>query len=679
MTTPEPTDEEPITVDRYTFTPYAAGAGPYVKITRANERGGVDDVACLPIGALMLWCAYRRCMNPPEQALFTAGERHMLERAIDKLKAKRAKLSNNDSRETGLICALFHLDSLRAPGSPPKEPDESFEVWRCSSCGEMKERLPDTAWRWTGVAWEHKCGDPQAGYFPARSFGSVSAAIKPTLESLRAPGETAKLECSKCGATVNEDFEPGRCLPGVHGVEADEHAEAEPSRGGEPAIVERLATLLSRVGHSEMLNAPCIFCGYDGRGYWQARTHGGDCPWHSVGSYTERASALAGLVASRIDRPTPAASVPSERERERWRELLRHADEAFKEHELEAEQKDRELALVHAENDEAQSEVTRLTELAAKERVEHEATLDAKHAQLVEVADKLREERARVERALGALRLARRGAGTASSQGDAVLMRRLLADGVSLAIESLEPTQPPRASIPKIPDAPDTRHGVMGAIADSLPTNAEDERIVDELMAKRAAGLAKRAMPKGDDGAENCKRCGGTQLIESPEDACAFDHCPDCTPGTCAGCGHEFHGRGTCGQPSPGADTTRAHYVCACTGKKRETTTGPAGSADDATREGALKGPGSTGPQRSNSAQPAEVGRPNENGEAQGRRLYDIDKLLNYERYDYAGRAREPLKLLVEYLREERILLHPPQPPEQSPEPRSAKKPDEQR
>lgn len=46
----------------------------------------------------------------------------------------------------------------------------SSAVWRCSCCGEMKDPA-DPRWRWNGEAWEHKCGDPQAGYFPARYFG----------------------------------------------------------------------------------------------------------------------------------------------------------------------------------------------------------------------------------------------------------------------------------------------------------------------------------------------------------------------------------------------------------------------------------------------------------------------------------------------------------------------------
>ncbi len=38
MTTADLAAERVITVGEYTFTPYEAAAGPYVRITRANER-----------------------------------------------------------------------------------------------------------------------------------------------------------------------------------------------------------------------------------------------------------------------------------------------------------------------------------------------------------------------------------------------------------------------------------------------------------------------------------------------------------------------------------------------------------------------------------------------------------------------------------------------------------------
>jgi len=47
---------------------------------------------------------------------------------------------------------------------------------------------------------------------------------------------------------------------------------------------------------NDLLEAPCIFCGYDGPDYWQGGTHRQECPWHGVGGEAERREALRGVV-----------------------------------------------------------------------------------------------------------------------------------------------------------------------------------------------------------------------------------------------------------------------------------------------------------------------------------------------------------------------------------------------
>ena len=44
--------------------------------------------------------------------------------------------------------------------------------------------------------------------------------------------------------------------------------------------------------------APCVFCGYNGAGFYQAGTHAEACPWYTVGGGEERSVMLRKVVAS---------------------------------------------------------------------------------------------------------------------------------------------------------------------------------------------------------------------------------------------------------------------------------------------------------------------------------------------------------------------------------------------
>jgi hypothetical protein len=41
----------------------------------------------------------------------------------------------------------------------------------------------------------------------------------------------------------------------------------------------------------KILEAPCIFCGYNGSGYWQLHTHKKSCPFFEIGGKEERSEA----------------------------------------------------------------------------------------------------------------------------------------------------------------------------------------------------------------------------------------------------------------------------------------------------------------------------------------------------------------------------------------------------
>lgn len=45
----------------------------------------------------------------------------------------------------------------------------------------------------------------------------------------------------------------------------------------------------------DMLDAPCLWCGYKGAGYWQTGTHDKGCPWYGIGGKAERETAFLAL------------------------------------------------------------------------------------------------------------------------------------------------------------------------------------------------------------------------------------------------------------------------------------------------------------------------------------------------------------------------------------------------
>jgi hypothetical protein len=51
---------------------------------------------------------------------------------------------------------------------------------------------------------------------------------------------------------------------------------------------EALRRCADHHGDDALLDAPCLFCGYNGAGYWQSGTHAKDCRWHSVGGFDDR-------------------------------------------------------------------------------------------------------------------------------------------------------------------------------------------------------------------------------------------------------------------------------------------------------------------------------------------------------------------------------------------------------
>jgi hypothetical protein len=73
--------------------------------------------------------------------------------------------------------------------------------------------------------------------------------------------------------------------------------ERDPAAARLQEIRERLLLLADDWdGERHMLRAPCVFCGYEGQGYWQEGTHDEACPWRDVGGEIHRQERVVGVV-----------------------------------------------------------------------------------------------------------------------------------------------------------------------------------------------------------------------------------------------------------------------------------------------------------------------------------------------------------------------------------------------
>lgn len=53
---------------------------------------------------------------------------------------------------------------------------------------------------------------------------------------------------------------------------------------------------------NDLLDAPCVFCCYNGQNYYQAGTHYPSCPWRLIGGLEERVEALPDFIRKMYER-----------------------------------------------------------------------------------------------------------------------------------------------------------------------------------------------------------------------------------------------------------------------------------------------------------------------------------------------------------------------------------------
>ena len=80
----------------------------------------------------------------------------------------------------------------------------------------------------------------------------------------------------------------------------------------------RLEMTHGEAAPADLLKAPCRWCGYNGNGYWQNRTHRPDCPWYLVAGAVDRADVCVRSVGVR-EAASPKSDV--------WQPVLREAVE----------------------------------------------------------------------------------------------------------------------------------------------------------------------------------------------------------------------------------------------------------------------------------------------------------------------------------------------------------------
>lgn len=78
--------------------------------------------------------------------------------------------------------------------------------------------------------------------------------------------------------------------------EHEQHAKARLKLFYQVTRQDALREAAERLGVGDsngLLAAPCLWCGYNGEGYYQAGTHSQSCPWHTIGGCDDRLGHLA--------------------------------------------------------------------------------------------------------------------------------------------------------------------------------------------------------------------------------------------------------------------------------------------------------------------------------------------------------------------------------------------------
>lgn len=125
---------------------------------------------------------------------------------------------------------------------------------------------------------------------PVDACKQMAATIRALAATLPQPEEGRSCTCAPedISGPCQRRYALSECLAALR--------TAKPSSDAR-AVALRIVARVVNLGGQGMciLDAPCVFCGYNGARYWQRGTHAQDCPFSDIGGDASRADHIVSL------------------------------------------------------------------------------------------------------------------------------------------------------------------------------------------------------------------------------------------------------------------------------------------------------------------------------------------------------------------------------------------------
>lgn len=136
-----------------------------------------------------------------------------------------------------------------------------------------------------------ECSCPRSAIEPMAAGPARNEVVQACIEFAQ---RALKSRAQKWASTHNDGRadEALQCRDVVGRVLESLKSSAPPTERERIDVEEILRRCAGHHRDDALLDAPCVFCGYNGAGYWQAGTHAPGCRWRNVGGYEDRDIAL---------------------------------------------------------------------------------------------------------------------------------------------------------------------------------------------------------------------------------------------------------------------------------------------------------------------------------------------------------------------------------------------------